>query len=116
MSKPDVTRKRANLLEVQIRCDELQWEWLLNDNVTTGSFCSGTPLHLATWLAAHETAYLLLARGALVNSVDDWGNTPLSLAAIQGDVQMTMLLLEHGACVESANYDYSPPLMFASAI
>lgn len=41
---------------------------------------NSTALHVAAWRASHETAYLLIERGADVNARDAKGNTPLIMA------------------------------------
>ena len=39
-----------------------------------------TALHVASWRACHETAKLLIQRGANVNARDAKGNTPIMMA------------------------------------
>lgn len=55
----------------------------------------------------------LLARGALVNAVDEWGNTALLNAAREGEVESARMLLKAGAYVEGRGGSM-PPLAAAA--
>ena len=60
-----------------------------------------------------ETIALLLDAGALVNQVDDLGETALTLAVKRGDAVATELLLQAGADTQHKLPDGSTPLQLA---
>src|SRR5689334_9474062 len=58
-----------------------------------------TPLHLAAFFGAAETARALLNKGATVTarSTNEMQNTPLHAAAAGGHASIVQLLVDHGA-------------------
>src|SRR5271165_5271896 len=56
-----------------------------------------TPLSWAVFLDLRDVALKLIASGANVNVVGEYGETPLTLALANGDVALTTKLLEAGA-------------------
>lgn len=70
-----------------------------------------TPLHRAVVALAHESAYALLKHGADVNAVNDFGDTPLHVAARwasekEGSYRMLEILLRFGPDERALNnYD-----------
>ncbi len=70
-----------------------------------------TPAHVA---ADSATLNVLLDAGALPNVQDEFGVTPLMLAASEGDAKKVQLLLERGAAVSSRNRQGLTALSLAS--
>ena len=73
----------------------------------------GTPLDIAAWANARDTADLLLEKGAAVNAEidDEWA--PLDIAAWANARDTADLLLEKGAKVNAKNDDWGTPLHIA---
>ena len=63
-----------------------------------------------------ELVSLLLARGAKVDARDNYGWTPLMVAARLGDAETARLLLDHGADVNVAATANYTPLHWAVAL
>ena len=67
------------------------------------NFHDNTALHFATWIDSpfnrKEIVLKLLTAGADINAKNEGGNTPLILAANQGDKEIVQILLEAGADV-----------------
>ena len=59
-------------------------------------------------------AKILLEKGALVNTVDKWGNNPLWRTVYKCDYEMAQLLMEYGADPNSKNKVDKSPLDFAN--
>lgn len=62
-----------------------------------------TVLH---WASAHhriDLIQVLLARGASVNTADEWGITPLHSAVLAGNDLITLVLLDNGACIDQVD-------------
>ena len=59
------------------------------------------PLHWAVLGDSHETASLLLERGASVDAIDISGFTPLHYAACSSDAEVALLLLQNRADIEA---------------
>jgi len=57
----------------------------------------------------------LLEKGAPVDATDEFGNTPLVIAAQNGYKRMTKLLLRHGADINAQNNRGNTPLHFSYA-
>jgi ankyrin repeat protein len=68
-----------------------------------------SPLHSAACFGLHQTARLLLSRGADVRARNYDGNTPL----MDADAENTQLLLDHGADVHATSAIGTTPLMDA---
>jgi len=75
-------------------------------------FRGSTAVHLAASREDLSALKILLARKADVNSRDEFGNTPLSVAAAK-DSEVLQLLLDSGADVNSTNKAGGTPLMSA---
>ncbi|CAM9675882.1 unnamed protein product [Lampetra fluviatilis] len=73
-----------------------------------------TSLHQATWKGHVELLQLLLERGARVEARDDYGITPLFLAAQYGQAPCLRILLQHGPDVNAKSKDWATPLFIAS--
>jgi ankyrin repeat protein len=79
-----------------------------------------TPLHLASLYGWVEMVRVLLDRGALANSEDNLGQTPLHMvsqgAYISQDdgVHIAQLLLKHGADVNAQDNNHATPSDLAS--
>ncbi len=58
---------------------------------------------------------VLLEQGANLNQTDGFGNTPLILAAIEGDFALVKFLLEKGAAIEKVNNGGNSALKLAVA-
>ena len=72
-----------------------------------------TPLHIAAYSNAVETATLLLERGAAVNAKSDNGFTPLHEAAWSNAVETATLLIKRGAAVNAKSNNGNTPLALA---
>jgi ankyrin repeat protein len=77
-----------------------------------------TALHLAAHEGSAEVADLLLASGADVDAVDNWGNTALYRAvfAYRGDPGMILLLRRAGANLDHTNLHGVSPRSLAQSI
>ena len=76
---------------------------------------SRTALHIAGWLN-HTMACcdVLIAAGANINARDDWGNTPLHLAAEQGAGRVVVGLVRAGAKIDDINHEGKTALHVAA--
>ena len=95
-------------------------ELLLNKGAhinAKGGEAQRTPLHEAADTGDWNISIvnLLLNRGAEVNEIDDYGNTPLHLAAEVGAVQVVKLLIQKSAKVQVKNKDGKTPLDLAKS-
>jgi ankyrin repeat protein len=68
-------------------------------NRRTNKFCSGTPLHVASYYTdAPELIQVLLDRGANVMSKNQQtGLTPLHCAAVNGQIEAAKIFVQYGA-------------------
>ncbi len=73
-----------------------------------------TPLHVAAFANAHETAVVLLQNGADVHAKDKDGDTPLHAAALANAREMAAVLLQNGADVHAKGKDGVTPLHAAA--
>ncbi|XP_069101725.1 ankyrin repeat domain-containing protein 10-like [Argopecten irradians] len=73
-------------------------EELLKSGASVNIHCrhGGTPLHAVVGLYP-DCALLLIQHGANVNQVDNWGMTPMYLAASSGQLEVIKYLLAAGA-------------------
>lgn len=108
-------RYLAKLTELQIHSAELRWVWDLSSDITTQSISSGTPLHIASYLGNAEAGGMLLGKGAIVDSLDDFSSTPLHVAAQRGHAELVKLLLEYGANPNARDRDWSTPGILAAS-
>lgn len=76
---------------------------------------SQVALHAACWRGDIEVAHVLLAHGAYINAVNDFGNTPLHWACKYGHVEIVQLLLRKGANSQIRNSQHETPLDVAHA-
>ncbi|MBI3815083.1 MAG: ankyrin repeat domain-containing protein [Nitrospinae bacterium] len=77
-------------------------------------FDNYTPLHFAAFYASQpNVAALLIEKGADVNAKDNYGRTPLYVAAWKGQVNFVTLLLKKGADPVIATKEGKTPLMIA---
>jgi len=74
---------------------------------------AASPLQAAAALGSLDVADLLIAKGANVNSRDNYQWTPLHLAAVRGHANMAEFLLSKGAQIEAKGFDGSTPLALA---
>lgn len=74
-------------------------------NVNARGREGGTPLSDACYQGNYEIVQTLLAKGARVNAVDDFGNTPLMLAVGDGEdsLRIMRLLIDKGADLNKVN-------------
>lgn len=77
-----------------------------------------TPLHLASRDGKPELVELLLQRGARIDAVDVYGNTPLwrAITAHQNAVEVVTLLIDAGASPHVANNAGVSPFEFAKQL
>jgi len=68
-----------------------------------------TPLHAAAAVMDHETAHLLLERGANPRAKQQMDYTPLHGAASRGDVVLAKMLITHGADLGAKGSDGMSP-------
>ncbi|XP_029453466.1 poly [ADP-ribose] polymerase tankyrase-2-like [Rhinatrema bivittatum] len=91
-------------------------ELLLQHGASVNSCCKhgGSPLHAAIGLFP-DCALLLIQHGADVNLEDNWGVTPMYLAACSGQMDCIRLLVQAGADITYKNKKTgSPPKRLAS--
>ncbi len=72
------------------------------------------PVAWAAYLDDRESADLLLAAGANVKTADEYGETPLTLAAANGNSVLVDKLLKAGADASAARWDGETALMIAA--
>jgi ankyrin repeat protein len=79
-----------------------------------GGFCGPTLVCAVGHRRSLPLARLLVEAGAAVDAGDADNNTPLQLAAREGDLELARFLLDSGADVNSETYDRRyTPIMFA---
>ncbi|HEY4001599.1 MAG TPA: ankyrin repeat domain-containing protein [Candidatus Xenobia bacterium] len=75
-------------------------------------------LHLLHWLPEESTAVTLaeeiLARGAVVDALDDDGFAPLHFAVQDSRYKLAELLLSHGADINRQSFNHESPIGFAA--
>jgi len=77
-------------------------------------FDNYTPLHFAAFYASQpNVAALLIEKGADVNAKDNYGRTPLYVAAWKGQVNFVTMLLKKGADPGIATNEGKTPLRIA---
>ena len=74
-----------------------------------------TPLHVAAWSNAAETADLLIHRGAEFHATDFFGRTPLHVAAWRNAKEAAAALIRRGADLHARDSDEWTPLHWAAA-
>ena len=70
-----------------------------------GDYDHRTALHVAASEGKLESVKLLLSRGAEINVVDRWGDTPLDGAAMNGCQETGSYLLSNGGCYGKKNHN-----------
>ena len=70
-------------------------------NIEQKNNCGQTPLILAVQLGLTDIVKLLIASGADVTAMDDYGVSALRCAVEEGDFEIASLLISHGANVET---------------
>ena len=63
----------------------------------------GTALHWAAAVGKADVVERLIAKGAIVDTINDWGESPLHLAAVSDDLPTVNILLAHGAVAQYGN-------------
>src|ERR1700730_7061288 len=76
-----------------------------NTEVDAAQPDGATALAWAEYLDDRERAETLLAAGAKVNTVDEYGETPLTLACSTGDAWLIAKLLKAGADAKAARWN-----------
>ena len=71
------------------------------------------PVHWAVYRVDYDLLAELIAKKAKVDVTNEFGYTPLSEAAKQGDARMVKMLMDAGSGTEGANPDGQTALMFA---
>ncbi|NXF04265.1 ASB3 protein, partial [Smithornis capensis] len=71
-------------------------------------------LHQASFQGSTEIMKILLEKGASKNCRDDFGITPLFVAAQYGQLESLRLLVSHGADINSQAKDRATPLLLAA--
>lgn len=80
-----------------------------------GDARGNTPLHQAVRNGQGEIVRTLLAvSAAMLDTLNDDGETPLAIACIKGDLMIATMLVEKGADVNKAMLNGSMPLHFAA--
>ncbi|KAM6298254.1 ankyrin repeat and SOCS box protein 3 [Aegotheles albertisi] len=78
------------------------------------SFSGWNSLHQASFQGCTEIMKILLEKGASKECKDDFGITPLFVAAQYGKLESLRLLVSHGADVNSQAKDRATPLLIAA--
>ncbi|XP_038666178.1 ankyrin repeat and SOCS box protein 3 isoform X4 [Scyliorhinus canicula] len=78
------------------------------------SACLWSVLHQAAYQEHLEILVLLLEKGADKEARDDYGITPLFLAAQYGKLESLRVLLQHGSNVNCQAFDKATPLFIAA--
>ncbi|XP_072363982.1 ankyrin repeat and SOCS box protein 3 isoform X4 [Scyliorhinus torazame] len=78
------------------------------------SACLWSVLHQAAYQEHLEILMLLLEKGADKEARDDYGITPLFLAAQYGKLESLRVLLQHGSNVNCQAFDKATPLFIAA--
>ncbi|XP_055484722.1 ankyrin repeat and SOCS box protein 3 [Psammomys obesus] len=78
------------------------------------SMCGWNSLHQASFQGSAETVQLLLKRGADKECQDDFGITPLFVAAQYGKLESLSILISSGANVNCQALDKATPLFIAA--
>ncbi|KAI4191412.1 MAG: hypothetical protein L6R41_000063 [Letrouitia leprolyta] len=73
-----------------------------------------TALHFALEFQSSRVVKLLVAKGASIEVVDDWGETPLLKAVMSKSLDQVALLISRGASLEAQGSSCWTPLMQAS--
>jgi hypothetical protein len=88
---------------------------LLNHGADVNAKDAGLNSALIIGAANPEIVRLLVERGALVNTVNNMGETPLMIAVGKQNDEGIRILVRHGASVNAANNNGKTPLMSAAA-
>lgn len=80
-----------------IQSDESYSKKIINEPYGESDF---TPLHIATMCGSEELITFLISVGALLDSPDIYGRTPLSMAVTLRKIYALKILLNHGAPVD----------------
>ncbi|KAJ3494803.1 hypothetical protein NLG97_g3838 [Lecanicillium saksenae] len=87
---------------------------LLENNANPNKFAMwDAPLHIAVQSENYEMVQLLLDAGAVTESLNGDGKTPLIIAATQGIVAIAKQLLDRGANPNSSKAKFHSPLLAA---
>ncbi|XP_072907052.1 ankyrin repeat and SOCS box protein 3 [Hemitrygon akajei] len=78
------------------------------------SACLWSVVHQAAYQGHLEVLKFLLEKGADRESMDDYGITPLFLAAQYGKLESLRILVQHGGNVNCQTYDKATPLFIAA--
>ena len=111
-----ITGCATSLMNAIEKGDTKEMESLLAGgmNVNERWFDNYTPLHFAAFYASQPNiAALFIENGADVNAKDNYGRTPLYVAAWKGRVNFVTLLLKKGADPGIATNEGKTPLRIA---
>jgi ankyrin repeat protein len=95
--------ERGGDLEVQVRVGLQGFSIQEGEAIAFGGQqpgTKGTPLHWAAAVGKGDVVELLISKGAIVDTINDWGESPLHLAAVSDDLPTVKVLLEHGAIAQ----------------
>ena len=86
------------LINRPINSSRMRWDWVVNPGMALPShYWCANPLQIAADNGCISLVESLLERGALVNSMDQCGSTPLHFAAAADHVATIKILLKFGA-------------------
>jgi ankyrin repeat protein len=90
--------------------------WLISQgaDVNTKDDLGRTPLHLASWVNAVNSARVLINHSANIEAKANNDTTPLSAAALKDNYDVAELLVKHGAKVNAESDDGLTPLHVAA--
>jgi cytohesin len=115
----EIEEKLLQLYEAIDDNDEERFEYLLREYNTLDVNTKSTTnhqslLHCACDVENINICRLLIERGANVNAVDNWWDTPLHYVAKNGPIEIMELLIESGSWVNVPSPELKTPLHYAA--